>query len=368
MNLMPDEKDDLKTKEPKKIPSEEPEQESQKDEALEGEVAKSKEVVKDNLAEPGALEVETMPESSELQRRREMTKKRLQELANTTEPEPTEPFEGEEGGLKEIFREANLSARHFRFCCAGLLLVGLFAAVIFVVLNFIDFSGDGIPNVDKDKDKDDEVNEEVPLDDLDPGIGAGIQIGEEVFSRDPGPELGEALGEQDIIDEDFAELVADFAQIFNSMEVDVNELLNQSSDRTEALTDYVSLLNFNLYLGRQNVETLVIQMEDLEQRFVAVEKEQNEAEVDFFDDLRNLDANGSSAALDRFSGFSEEVVSLRAEYRAREKLLEYYEAVLIELELRITDIEFNREALIKGVQVVNIDGSDLDLIIDESEF
>lgn len=367
---MPDEKDD-KPKDPKKIPIEEPIEEPQKDEALEGEVAKSKEVVKDNLMEPGALEVETMPESSELQRRREMTKKRLQELANAADDQSMhEPFEGEEGGLKEILKEANLSARHFRFCCGGILIVALLSALIFAAVTFIDFSGDGgSKDVKDDKGKDDDgITDESPLEDLDPGIHSGIQIGEESFSRDPGPALGEELGEQDIVDEEFASLVHDFAQIFNSMETDVNELLNQSSDRTEALTDYASLLNFNLYLGRQNVETLEAQMEDLEQSFVAVENEQDEAELDFFDDLRNLDANGSSASLDRFIGFSEEVVELRAEYRAREKLLEYYEAVLVAVELRIADIEFNREALIKGVQVVDIEGSDLDLIIDESEF
>ena len=35
--------------------------------------------------------------------------------------------------------------------------------------------------------------------------------------------------------------------------------------------------------------------------------------------------------------------------------------------LRLTDLDFNEEALVKGIQIVEIEGSDLDLIIDGTE-
>ena len=63
----------------------------------------------------------------------------------------------------------------------------------------------------------------------------------------------------------------------------------------------------------------------------------------------------------------EQVVNIRAQYLARLKLVEYYELVLTSMERRINDIDLNEEALIKGIQVVEIAGSDLDLIIQEDE-
>ena len=105
------------------------------DEILDESTKDSRDVL-DQLEEPGGLEVEDMPESNELQERRRKTKNRLNQLASMREPgwEGTQTAPDgageEESGLFDLLREANLSTRHLKFCCGGVLglfiLVGLY--------------------------------------------------------------------------------------------------------------------------------------------------------------------------------------------------------------------------------------------------
>ena len=151
------------------------------------------------------------------------------------------------------------------------------------------------------------------------------------------------------------------------MQVNVNELLAQSNERRDTLEEYQNELRFFLYSGEQNVEALEEESQSLVTRFEAKEEDKAASEERYFSELKDLDAYAAVAALEAFTQDAEEIVRLRAQYNARQKLLSYYEQVLAGMELRIRDIELNEEALIQGIQVVDLEGSDLDLIIDEEE-
>ena len=55
------------------------------------------------------------------------------------------------------------------------------------------------------------------------------------------------------------------------------------------------------------------------------------------------------------------------ENQKAKKLIEYLKIADESMQLRARDVDLNEEPLIKGVRVVEVQGSDLDLILQESE-
>lgn len=326
--------------------------------------------VLEEIEQPGGLEVEDMPESNELQERRRKTKNRLQELSNIGGEMPADgstAFEDdEESGLMDLLREANLSPRHLKFCCSGVVLIALLIGLF--------FGGKSLWNWWQDRPQDEEpVTEEPdePVEEpdegeysfLDPSILGGILVGEDTPEDDPATDIGENLGDNSSTGDSFSDQINDFAKIFESLEVDVNELLNQSSDRLGTLRDYESELNYHVYLAEQNLEALQAESNAFAEKFAAVEESKDELELEFFAELQDLDAPAATSRLNAFIEQGQEIVRLRALFNAREKLISYYTQALEVLELRIADITLNEEALVKGVKVVELEGSTLDLII-----
>lgn len=344
----------------------------------------SREVVNDKFAQPGGLEVEEMPESGELQERLRSTKDALKE-STVVESTGENLFDDEGGGVMDLLSEANLSPRHLKFCCGGIFVILLLVAMVFGAYKGIEYWQDRpdqpdepevveeVDEEDVDVDEDDgDVEEYVQevtseYDYADPSVVAGVMVGEELAEEDEALEAGEGLGEELVSDDELAVLISDFAAMYSAMEVDVVEMLDASRDRQDTLDSYQNELNYLVYVGGQNLNILVEDSEILAAKFAETEDYKNALEVRFFEKMRELDAYGSTAALNAFIAEAEEIVRLRAEYSARQKLVSYYTAILEQMELRLTDIELNEEALVKGVQVVNIAGSDINLIIEESE-
>ena len=340
----------------------------------------SRNVMGDKFDQPGGLEVEVMPESGELQERLRSTKDALKE-STVVEGTGENLFDDEEGGVMDLLSEANLSPRHLKFCCGGVFVIFLLAAMVFGAYKGIEYWQDRpdqpdepevVEEVDEDEITDGDVEEYVQevtseYDYADPSVIAGIMVGEEMAEEDEALEAGEDLGEELVSDDELAVMISDFSLMYEAMEVDVVEMLDASRDRQDTLDSYLNELNYLIYVGEQNLDVLVEDSELLAAKFAETEEYKNALELRFFEKMRELDAYGSTAALNAFIVEAEEIVRLRAEYSARQKLVSYYVAVLEQMELRVIDIELNEEALVKGVQVTDIAGSDIDLIIEESE-
>lgn len=325
------------------------------------------------LKEFDAFEVEDMPESNELQERRRKVKSRLQELdmEGVNSDAEASPFPDEEGGIMDLLREARLTPKQIFSCCGGLVFLAIVLGLIFGGWKWfgdLDFS----TWFDSEEATEEDPEDETPTDgDEDPTysddtVWAGVLLGDPESVNTEDTEVGESIGLDGNGDENLEKLINDFSKIYESAGVDVNELLNNSSDRREALQDYMEELRSLLYLAERDQEALQEEMDLLSEQFSTVEDEKADEEERFFTQLSELDAYATTSALDSFVEYSQEVVRLRAHYLAREQLLSYFEQTIPVIETKLLDIELNEEALVKGVKVIDVDGSDLDLIIDES--
>lgn len=317
--------------------------------------------VASNLDQPGALEVEEMPESTELQDRRNKTKETLKGTVDVDSVPSSAAFADDSGGIGGLLKEANLSTRHFKFCCSG----------IFVILFLIAISWGGIKAWDWFQDRpEDEVVEDVPETDyqeLEKGVQSGVIVGESEVEIDVGTDVAVEIGEESTSDSLLEEFIDEAGQMYELLQVNVQDMLDQSRDRQESLDEYVDELSFVLRVGQDNLDLLELHKANIEIKFDATEEVKNNLELAFFEDLKNFNANASVNELNEFTDEAELASYLKAQFAVREKLISYYEILIDSVALRLTDIDLNEEALVKGVQVVDIKGSDLDLIIDESQ-
>jgi hypothetical protein len=83
--------------------------------------------------------------------------------------------------------------------------------------------------------------------------------------------------------------------------------------------------------------------------------------------LDAFDGEAAETELLTFVELKQELVDLKAKYMAFGELQSRFETVLDSLFPLIEDLRVNREALISGVQVVDVLDSDLDLILTQSD-
>lgn len=333
-------------------------------------LAPEEEIVKpDKIDTTSLLEVEEMPESSELQKRREQTQSKLKQLAEVPEEEG-DAFsnQGERTGIMDLIRESGLSGRHFTFCCSGILVLAIIGGIVYASINGgFDFLKHWFDQKSNETVDETPTPEDVQDSDQDLAVQYGILIGGAILDEDQSTDLGEFLGSV-ASNSEFAQIVNDLQMIYSGTNQDIFELLDQSKERATSLENYIDRLKYLQALGKTNIDKLQVQNRQIEQEFINAENNRDAFEEEFFVDLGNLDGNASSTSLNDYINHAQIVVNLRAKFRARERLIDYYSQVLEDLALRITDIEFNKEAIVKGVKIIDIQGSDLNLIIDESEF
>ena len=331
----------------------------------------------------GELQVERVEASDELERIRNQSASQLQNQVQVEdEPVARDAFADDGSGVMDLLREANLSPKHLRFCCGGIVLLVLLIALGFGGMRFVQWWGDrpadetqtsiitDLPEPVLEEPIDDgstftEIDEELKY--IDGTVYSALLLGEYEPQEDPAVDAGELLGEELVSSDSLATSITLFAELFEALQVDVQALLDQSTDRRDTLDDYTNQLRYLSSRGQTELEDLRSYANNLASQFQKTEDEKNLFEERFFEDLANLDAYGATSNLNEFVVRGEEVVAIRAQYLARLKLIEYYELVLDAMERRITDIELNEEAIVKGIQVVEIQGSNIDLIIQEDE-
>jgi len=153
----------------------------------------------------------------------------------------------------------------------------------------------------------------------------------------------------------------------NAFKTDIHELLSKSPDREQALELHIKDLNTVQNDAKETVQQIKEKMDEIKVEYNQVGTLKDQLEKDFFNSMDSLEGTDANDILNQFIDVSKRYTVLKAQYSALDKTNQLFQVAVKNMETRIKDIEYNRAALIKGVKVVDIKGSDLELIIQESQ-
>jgi hypothetical protein len=172
-----------------------------------------------------------------------------------------------------------------------------------------------------------------------------------------------ALGHQGASSDRFAKYLITLGQIENVLDTDVFELLNRTSRRADALDQYIQDLQSLFAQATSYADMVDREMATYKSQYDEIVAQRDLAENDFFDATSRYQSDATNAALQKFINLSKDAVDLKAHNLALAKLASGYKVALPKLDSRIRDIRLNREPLLRGVKVFDVQGSSLDLIL-----
>jgi hypothetical protein len=212
---------------------------------------------------------------------------------------------------------------------------------------------------------------------VDPSVYSGLQLGDPLvrFEGGTGSDSGIFVASEEEFQDQkntikleenldqFVVFLEDVEALYNLYTLDLNALLDVSGNRTQTLDEHIDLLTTRYNSSVGNYEEAKVIRAEFSEDFNLGEPDKAALEARFFADVKDYRGPKAIRTLDAFIEQSQEQVDLKAKYFAFVKVQDLYEWVLPPLKQRIEDIKLNREALIAGIQVVDVLGSDLDLIL-----
>jgi hypothetical protein len=154
-----------------------------------------------------------------------------------------------------------------------------------------------------------------------------------------------------------------FRRVNNAYSTNVSELLNKSTDRKARLRGYLSLLRSLDAESTKAVENIKKETATIQTQYDPYKKRQEEVDKNFFQQLEAFNGQTAEDLLYDFINVSKEMISLQSRFKALVKIQSFFETALPKVERRINDIELNEDALVSGIKVYDVQGSDLDLIL-----
>lgn len=176
--------------------------------------------------------------------------------------------------------------------------------------------------------------------------------------------FGELRDQADFVNV-YVEYVDNLEHMQSLYKTDVYKLLDKTTKRDQALLQHLDELKAMREEGLRIQTQLGINLDDLKVSYESLNGEKNKGESDFFAALADLQGQKSDTLLKQFIEVSQKQVALKARIAALSKLQAYYVTALARLDKRLEAIDKNRDPLIQGIRVVDVPGSDLDLIIRE---
>jgi hypothetical protein len=274
------------------------------------------------------------------------------------EPEFLEEREGFGSQFDEFLQELNLSRKHIFY--------GIGCLILLIVLIFGGISGFRYYKNRKTQQAPPPPTTEVSAPET--GIPETVELGKVV------PISAQSIGETGLatvislgMGETSLTRIANYIMIFrrlqNAYASDINELLDKATDRRARLRSHLALLRKFLEEGNENLKNIKAELEIIKASYEPEKTKQEETDVNFFEQLTALNPQTAEEILEEFIDASQKVVAFRARFKALQKIEAFYEEALPKLTNRIRDIELNEEALVSGIKVYDVKGSDLQLIL-----
>lgn len=157
------------------------------------------------------------------------------------------------------------------------------------------------------------------------------------------------------------------SKIKNTLEVDIFAYLNQSTDRANSLDNFLKLIDTMIERATIRSTELQSQVTFLTSNYTAQDNSLELSEEAFFQNLKIFDGQDADKRLSEFIGLGQEQTEVRAKIGAYQGLKDYYDYFLPLLENLSRAIKLNRDPLIAGVKVVEVENMTLKLIVPEKE-
>lgn len=272
-----------------------------------------------------------------------------------------------------VLHDAGLSRRHLYFCCGSLAVLALMFGIVFFGFKFFSGFVGGSEQVDV-PDENDNVDQQPDIPDaesrvwVDPSLYGGILVGQDTTLEvqsgvSEGADLGQDVG---TYSDELSYQIEHLGKVINLIDFDVNEYLNNYEDRSQAVDDLLSELTAVFNEGNEILSDLEYKIAELEAKFASDTEEKAVYESQFFAEVDVQDGSDAVTALNSFIEVSKDQVEVKSRYKAMSKVYDLMGRGLAYLEARINDITYNKEALVKGIQVVDVAGSNLDLVTEEN--
>jgi len=174
--------------------------------------------------------------------------------------------------------------------------------------------------------------------------------------------FGELMDEKNIVNM-FVEYVVILEEMQNLYQVDVYDLLDRTKNRETVLNDYLADLKGIQGEGSEAYRSIKLNIDELTVSYNSLGSDKDKFENDFFMSLELLQPEKSDVLLKSFVDASQKQVALKARVAALKRLSEFYESASLKLDRRISSVEKNMDALVKGIKVVDVPGAGIDLII-----
>ena len=154
-------------------------------------------------------------------------------------------------------------------------------------------------------------------------------------------------------------------QINNILSIDLFQYLNQSDDRSGTLDSYLNLLITLKEKADKRISELQSKIDFLKANADAQQTRIQTSEEEFFKQLQLLNGPNAEDEMKNFIGIKENNAEVRAKMGAYKALQQYYVYFQPRLDNLIRAIKANRDALIAGVKVTEIENMTLPIIIKE---
>lgn len=175
---------------------------------------------------------------------------------------------------------------------------------------------------------------------------------------------GELQDQKDVVNR-FVDYVRTLESMQNLFQIDVYDMLEKTSKREAALEAYLADLIDLSERGKRIQDAIGVNIDDLTMSYQSLSPSKQQYESDFFTALEEMKPEKSDTLLKGFVDISQKQTALKARVSALQKLLEYYDTAIEKLDKRITAITENKEALVRGIHVVDVPGGGIDIIIRE---
>lgn len=175
------------------------------------------------------------------------------------------------------------------------------------------------------------------------------------------------IGTSETDTERFVRYVAVLRAMQNIYDTDVYALLDRTLDRRGEMEAHLRKMNDLLVEAEIIFNEVNLILDSLDEAYGVVGLNRDSAENQFFNSSEGLYGEEAYRELGDFVDYSQEAVEIKAYFNAYKILRDMYLNSINVLNPRYEDIALNKEAIIKGIRVFDVQGSDIDAIIRLSE-